>query len=66
MQTVSWTTEEKVGFPNYSNITTRATITREIADDADAPEELKKLVAEVETVMSIERDRVGELLRDAS
>lgn len=66
MQTVSWTTEEKVGFPNYSNVVIRATISREISDEADAVEELREVVERVEEVMSPERDKVNQLLVEAT
>ncbi len=57
--------EEKVGFPNYSNVTYSAGIERDIPDDADAVEALRTAGAEVEEVLAEYRQATDELLKEA-
>ena len=53
----SFTVEEKVGLPDYSNVTIRASITREIEDSDEARREVIDIVEEI---TAAERDVVIE------
>lgn len=64
-QTINVGFEEKVGFPSYSNVVYRASLTREIPDDASVPDELRKAAAEVEEWMGEYRAEVDQLLKQA-
>jgi hypothetical protein len=57
--------EEKVGFPNYSNVTYGARLTRDIPDDADVSEEMRKAAAECEVWLGEYRTEVDALLKQA-
>jgi hypothetical protein len=61
-QKIGVVAEEKVGFPNYSNVVYRAFVERDIPDDADPVEEMRKAGAEVEVYMAEERQKVNDLL----
>lgn len=57
--TFSFTVEEKIGLPGYSNIVIRASITRNIEDDEDARQDV---IDTVEAITAAERSKVLEEL----
>lgn len=58
--------EEKVGFPNYSNVTYGTSLTRFVEDDLKViTRERKAMEGNVEEWLSDYREEVGELLKKA-
>ena len=55
----SFTVEEKIGLPGYSNVVIRASLSRNIDDTDEARQEVIDLV---ESITSVEREKVLESL----